>query len=89
MTLDQGGDDGGRSQGRDRRAPEQEVHSWTQATAMMAHSGGAGGGGARGGDGEPTSQGHAEDPGGQGEVEGSGDQGEGLSSGDPWRSRSD
>ncbi len=78
---DQRGDDGGRSQGRDRRAPEQEAHSWTQATAMMFH----GGRGARGGDGEPTSQGHAEDPGGQGGVEGSGDQGEKLSSGDPRR----
>ncbi len=77
---DQGGDEGERSQGRDRRDPEQEAHSRTQATAMMmaqsvadggrshgeemaADSRGpsngsrAGGGGARGGDGEPTNQG--------------------------------
>ncbi len=37
---DQGGDEGGRSQGRDRRDPEQEEHSRTQTTAMVtAHSG--------------------------------------------------
>ncbi len=43
-------------------------------------AGEAGGGGARGGDREPTSQGDAKDPGGQGGAEGSGDQGGG---GDP------
>ncbi len=41
---DHGGDEGGRSQGRDRRDPEQEAHHRTQATAMMmAHSGADGG----------------------------------------------
>uniref|UniRef100_A0A673HIA7 TBC1 domain family member 10A-like n=1 Tax=Sinocyclocheilus rhinocerous TaxID=307959 RepID=A0A673HIA7_9TELE len=46
------------------------------------NGGGAGGRGARGRDGEPTSQGDAEDPGGQSGAEASG-------GGDPWRSRSD
>ncbi len=73
-------------EGGDRRDPEKEKHSRTQATAMMtAHCGadggrshgggmaadsrgptnvdGAGSGGARGGDREPTSQGDAKDPG--------------------------
>ncbi len=89
----QWGDEGGRSQGRDMRGQEQEVHSRTQAPAMMmTHGGadrgrsygggmaadsrgltnsvGAGGGGARGRDGEPTSQEDAEVPGGPGWSQG-------------------
>lgn len=31
----QGGDDGGRTQGEDRRGLEQEKPSWTKAAAMM------------------------------------------------------
>ncbi len=46
---DQGGDEGGRRQGRDRRDPEQEAHSWTQATAKMMAHGGADGGRSHGG----------------------------------------
>ncbi len=43
------GDNGGRSQGRDWRDPEQEKHSKTQATAMMMAHGGADGGRSHGG----------------------------------------
>ncbi len=47
---DQGSDEEGRSQGRDRRDPEQEAHSRTQATAMMMAQSGADGGRSHAGD---------------------------------------
>ncbi|KAI2654012.1 Antiviral helicase SKI2 [Labeo rohita] len=99
----QGGDEGGRSQGGNRRDPEQEKQRETQTAAMMSthrgadggrshgggraddsrgptDRGGAAGGGARGGDGEPKIQGDTEDPEDQDGALGSGDQGVG---GDP------
>ncbi len=70
IMVAHGGADGGRSHGggmaADSRGP--------------SNGSGAGGGGARGENGEPTIQGDAEDPGGQSVAEGSGDQGGG---GDP------
>ncbi len=40
----QGSDEGGKSQGRDVRDPEQEEHGGTQATATTVAHGGADGG---------------------------------------------
>ncbi len=54
---DQGGDEGGRSQGRDSKDAEQEAHIWTQATAITT-PGGPDGGRSHGG-------GMATTPGGQ------------------------